>query len=99
MGTRLVPPVTFLDLGDDVGERGILAPLAKLAVAALGARAGPRTIVRRHVALAREQPDHAIHRAGVDVDVAEPAGELPRHRALPGSGRAVDGDDQSLSHP
>src|SRR5262249_40425867 len=42
---------------------------------------------------ARREADRTIHRAAVDVRVAERGGEPARRRALSRPGRAVDGDD------
>ena len=40
--------------------------------------------------------DGAVHRAGVDVPVAEPSRDRTRHRALPRSRWSIDRDDQLL---
>src|SRR5262245_52525938 len=40
--------------------------------------------------------DGAVHRSGVDVAIAERLRDRPRHRALAGARRSIDGDDQSL---
>ena len=66
---------------------------------AAGSRAAPPPLPRRAAMPSRERlpADGAVHRAAVDVPVAELVGDCPRHRAFAGAGRPVDGDDQ-LTH-
>ena len=45
-----------------------------------------------------EPGQSAIHRPGIEVDEAEPAGELERHRALSRACRAVDRHDHGAIH-
>ena len=49
-------------------------------------------VVEGDAGLAGQQPDGAVHGAGVQIQVAEPLGHPPRDRALAGAGRPVDGD-------
>ena len=64
---------------------------------ALGERGDRGFVVERHAVAQRLPADRAIHRAAVDVAIAERGGDRARDRALAGAGRTVDGDDQRLA--
>ena len=49
--------------------------------------------VERNAAPLRLQRHRAIHRAGIDIDVAHHRGHAPRQRALPRADRPVNRDD------
>src|SRR5262245_31935081 len=56
-------------------------------------------VVQRDAALVRDHPHGAVHRARVDVRVAEPAGERTARAALARAGGAVDRDHDPPHHP
>src|SRR5262249_28469769 len=65
-----------------------------------GHQAGERVVVvERDPALVGDPPDGPVHRARVDVRVAEAAGERAARRALPGARGAVDRDHQPPHQP
>ena len=64
---------------------------------ALGERGDRRFVVERHAVAQRLPADRAVHRAAVDVAVAERARNRARDGALAGAGRSVDGDDREVS--
>ena len=51
-------------------------------------------VVEIDAVLLRPPGDGAVHRAGVDVAVAQALGERPRDGAFAGARRTVDGDDE-----
>ena len=56
-----------------------------------------RSLIEVDAVLEREPRERAVHRARVEVAEAEALGEAARDGALPGPGRAVDGDDHTCS--
>ena len=52
--------------------------------------------IERQAHVLRTPPDGAVHRARIDVSIAEFTSDAPRHRALPGTRRTINRNHQSL---
>ena len=79
---------------DAVDQHAVLADLE-----GADRRASSATLSRSAVSMPRRiaaKRDGAVHRPGVEVLQTEARRERPRHSALAGSGRTVDGNDSHL---